>query len=82
MQRFGQRQQQNDGSELVYWIWLRKVNGIGCHIAHKLLEVFGEPKRIYEADFDELCKVEGIGKEKLKKLKRQLQLVVNDHIDH
>lgn len=68
MQRFGQRQQQNDGSELVYWIWLRKVNGIGCHIAHKLLEVFGEPKRIYEADFDELCKVEGIGKEKAKQI--------------
>ena len=68
MQRFGQRQQQNDGSELVYWIWLRKVNGIGCHIAHKLLEVFGEPKRIYEADFGELCKVEGIGKEKAKQI--------------
>lgn len=68
MQRFGQRQQQNDGSELVYWIWLRKVNGIGCHTAHKLLEVFGEPKRIYEADFGELCKVEGIGKEKAKQI--------------
>ena len=37
-------------------------------LAHKLLEVFGEPKRIYEADFGELCKVEGIGKEKAKQI--------------
>ena len=37
-----------------YWIWLTQIPHIGCITAERLLEYFGNPKRIYEAKKDEL----------------------------
>lgn len=37
-----------------YWIWLTQIPHIGCITAERLLEYFGNPKRIYEAEKDEL----------------------------
>lgn len=44
-----------------YWLWLRLVEGIGGMTERKLLEYFGNPKTIYEADQEQLQRVEGIG---------------------
>lgn len=44
-----------------YWLWLRLVEGIGSITERKLLEYFGNPKNIYEADQEQLRLVEGIG---------------------
>ena len=44
-----------------YWLWLRLVEGIGSITERKLLEYFGNPKNIYEADQEHLMLVEGIG---------------------
>jgi DNA processing protein len=46
---------------LEYWLWLRLVEGIGSVTERKLLEYFGNPKNIYEADQEQLRQVEGIG---------------------
>lgn len=44
-----------------YWLWLRLVEGIGSITERKLLQYFGNPKTIYEADQEQLRLVEGIG---------------------
>ncbi len=44
-----------------YWLWLQLVEGIGSITERKLLEYFGNPKTIYEADQEQLQLVEGIG---------------------
>ena len=44
-----------------YWLWLRLVEGIGSITERKLLEYFGNPKTIYEADQEQLLLVDGIG---------------------
>lgn len=44
-----------------YWIWLRRLKGIGPIIEKRLLEYFGSPKKIYEACEEELLAITGIG---------------------
>ena len=44
-----------------YWLWLLLVEGIGSITERKLLNYFGNPKTIYEADQEQLQLVEGIG---------------------
>ncbi len=50
MQGFGQEQQQNAGSDLIYWIWLSTIPGIGIKSRRLLLENIGDPRKIYESD--------------------------------
>jgi DNA processing protein len=47
--------------DLTYWIALSMVPDIGPVGARKLLTVFGKPKNIFDAGFDALTAVEGIG---------------------
>ena len=44
-----------------YWIWLTLLKGIGPITAKRLIDEFGIPENIYNADFDHLTKVSGIG---------------------
>ena len=44
-----------------YWVWLTLLKGIGPITAKKLLEEFGTAENIYNADYDQLIKVSGIG---------------------
>ncbi|MCB2293917.1 DNA-processing protein DprA [Clostridium algoriphilum] len=48
-------------SNLVYWIWLSQINGIGPVIAKILLNVFENPQNIYKATKFELIDIKGIG---------------------
>ncbi|NTW71796.1 MAG: DNA-protecting protein DprA [Eubacteriaceae bacterium] len=46
---------------MLYSIWLSRIKGIGTHTQKKLLERFIRPEAIYDADFDELLSVPGVG---------------------
>jgi DNA processing protein len=51
--------------ELVYWLWLNNIKGIGPVTAKLLLDVFKEPENIYKADKNELEGIKGIGDSKI-----------------
>ncbi|MDD4439299.1 MAG: DNA-processing protein DprA [Tissierellia bacterium] len=44
-----------------YWIWLTLLKGIGTLISKRLLNEFGTPGNIYNASYEQLTKVPGIG---------------------
>jgi DNA processing protein len=48
-------------SDLLYWIWLSKINGVGPVIAKVLLDAFKTPENIYKATKDELININRIG---------------------
>lgn len=56
--------------ELLFWIWLTSIKGIGPIISKILLKKFKNPKYIYEASEEELIRIKGIGK-------ATAQLIVN-----
>lgn len=44
-----------------YWIWLSIIPNLGIKRKQKLLKIYKNPKRIFEANKKELEKIEGIG---------------------
>jgi DNA processing protein len=48
-------------SDLLYWIWLSKINGVGPVIAKVLLDAFKTPENIYKATKDDLININRIG---------------------
>lgn len=50
-------------SEIQYWIWITRIEGLGCIKIQKLLERFKLPKNIWMAKKEELIEVDGIGDE-------------------
>ncbi|WP_253197193.1 DNA-processing protein DprA [Clostridium algidicarnis] len=48
-------------SDLVYWIWLSEINGVGPVTAKVLLDVFKTPYNIYKAIKSEIINIKGIG---------------------
>lgn len=45
----------------ILYIWLNKIKGIGPVLANKLIDYFRRIDFVYEATYDELVKVDGIG---------------------
>lgn len=45
----------------ILYIWLSKIKGIGPVLANKLLDYFRKIEGVYEATYEELIKVDGIG---------------------
>lgn len=45
----------------VYWIWLSEIKGIGPVMGKKLLKKFKTPKNIFNATYQDLINIEGIG---------------------
>jgi DNA processing protein len=43
-----------------YWYWLCSIPGIGSVKQHRLLDAIGSAQQIYEADYEQLCRCEGI----------------------
>ena len=62
-------------SEVLYYIWLNRIRGIGPILANNLMEYFENISEVYHADMSELLKVNGIG-EKLAKI-----IVNNKNLD-
>ena len=53
---------------MIYWIWLSKIPQIGSHISRILLKEFHDPKQIYDASYEELVKIKGIGPKRAKQI--------------
>jgi len=51
-----------DQEEKKYWLALTSINGLGGNGLQALIDVFGEPRKIFSATFEALCSVQGIGK--------------------
>lgn len=47
--------------DILYWIWLTELKGIGCNISKKLLDKFYTPLNIYNSTIEEIKLVKGIG---------------------
>jgi DNA processing protein len=47
--------------DLIYWIWLTELSGIGPVTQKELLIIFGNPQEIYCANREQLVKCKGIG---------------------
>lgn len=47
--------------DILYWIWLTELTGIGPNIAKKLLDKFYTPLNIYNATMKEIKLINGIG---------------------
>lgn len=48
-------------SNVIYWIWLSQINGVGPVIGKALLDTFKTPQNIYKATRAELVNIDGIG---------------------
>jgi DNA processing protein len=50
---------------LLFWLWLNSIKGIGPVTAKLLLRRFQEPEHLYKADEEELRTVTGVGEHKI-----------------
>ncbi|UCD35260.1 MAG: DNA-processing protein DprA [Nitrospiraceae bacterium] len=53
-------------SDLRYWLALNSLPDIGPVFARRLLSAFGSPETVFQMPVEELKKVEGIGKQRLR----------------
>jgi len=53
---------------------LSSLPGVGEKLAIRMLEKFGSPLTVFNASTTELAKVEGLGQEKAKKIKKMLEV--------
>jgi DNA processing protein len=51
-----------DRSSLYYWLALNRIPGVGAVLYHRLLERFGDPEKVFQAEFGDLQGVEGLRK--------------------
>lgn len=58
----------NKTNKSQYWIWLSRIDNVGCIKINKLLKYFKKPEKIWEANEKDLLKVDGIGKETIKQI--------------
>ena len=54
--------------EIYAWLALSMIPGIGNRVFKNLLEVFGQPVEVFEAEFAELLKVEGVGSQVARRI--------------
>ncbi len=47
--------------DLVFWLWLTQVRGVGAKTSKKLLERFASPRAVYDASEEELLTISCIG---------------------
>ena len=58
-----------DERDLLYWLALGSIPGIGAHTCKRLLLHFGSPKSVFEASLSDLLSVEGVGEEMARRIK-------------
>lgn len=54
--------------DILYWIWLSRIKKLGSIKTNKLLEIYNNPKEIWNKAKEELVKIEGIGTETAKEI--------------
>lgn len=65
---------------LLYWIWLSQIKGVGPVIAKVLLDVFKSPENIYKTTKDELINIDRIGNAIADIIFSSKSLVVSEEI--
>ena len=55
-------------NEIIYWIWLSRIEKLGSIKLQRLLGKFKTPQNIWNAKEEDLLKIEGIGKEIVKQI--------------
>lgn len=58
----------------LYYIWLTQIKGVGTIIGKKLLNIFKSPEKIYNLKIDDLLQVQGIGRERAKRIFQSKEL--------
>ncbi len=48
--------------DLKYWVWLSSLPGIGARRFNQLIEYFGSPYEVWNANYNQLFRVQGLGK--------------------
>lgn len=56
------------GNEMKYWLWLMQIPRLGPILAKTLLEKFKSPQGVYEASYDALISVDGIGEKLARRI--------------
>ncbi|MGB9736080.1 MAG: DNA-processing protein DprA [bacterium] len=56
--------------ELLYWIALRSVEGVGSIFYKRLINLFHTPENVFSASYDELMQVEGINQTIVNNIKQ------------
>lgn len=66
-----------------YWIWFSLIKGLGVKKKQRLLEIYENPKRIYNQSRNELLKINGIGIETVNNIfDKAIKEAVNKHISY
>lgn len=66
-----------------YWIWFSLIKGLGNKRKQKLLEIYKNPKRIYNLKRSELLKAYGLGKQTVDNiLDENVKEAVDKHISY
>ncbi len=66
-----------------YWIWLSLIPNLGIKRKQKLLEIYKDPKEIFNAKEQELIKIEGIGNNIIKNiLNINIKQSIDKHIEY
>ena len=63
-----------------YWVWLTQLPYIGSVSANRLLDKFGIPEAIYNADREDLVKITGINNRQIKSILTNRKLDQADSI--
>ncbi len=72
-----------DLNEKKYWIWLSLIPNLGVKRKQKLLEIYKDPKIIYNLEEKELLGVQGIGETIAKNIiNERIKSVVGKHIEY
>ncbi|KJR43247.1 DNA protecting protein DprA [Candidatus Magnetoovum chiemensis] len=58
----------DESENLRYWVALSTLNDIGANIIKKLISIYQSPEKIFNASFDELLQIDGIGKNRAESI--------------
>lgn len=66
-----------------YWIWFSLIENLGVKKKQKILEIYKNPKNIYNLNKSELLKVKGIGEETTKNiLDKDVKNAIEKHLKY
>ena len=66
-----------------YWIWLSRIEGLGCIRKKKLLDMFKTPEAIWNLKFEDIMSINGFGEKIANEiLKKEYKANLNKYLDY
>lgn len=66
-----------------YWVWFSLIPNLGIKRKQKLLEIYGDPEKIYNLKYEELIKINGIGEKIIESiLNNKIRKEVDKHLKY